>query len=643
MCGIAGVLGLPLEIARPAAERMQRALAHRGPDDSGLEVIADPTGQAPPIVLAQTRLAILDLSPAGHQPMSEKRATGRGPSSWIVFNGEIFNFRELRGELEQAGHPSASQSDTEVILHAARAWGVDSVERMRGMFAWCLVNVERRQAWFCRDRMGIKPLYMARPAQGGLLFASEVRALLAAGSDLVPPRANPAAIESFLAQGAVSGLESIIAGAELLPPGESRLVDWKGATQSSRRYWQCPFPREGTPRSDRAEAVAQLASTLREAVKLRLVSDVPLGFFLSGGIDSASLVAVASEVAGAQVHTITIGFDQPEFDESAEAERLAKTFGTKHQTVRLTGSEVLAGLEGVLAAVDQPTVDGFNTYFVSRATRAAGLTVALSGTGGDELFGGYASFRDVPRALALRRRLRWLPAGLAAKGASWLPGRGGAKARELFRREASPLAMYLLRRELFLPDERRAMHDLPPLSDPASGLPRTLLAEHEERTRGTDLLNQVASFELHSYLRDMLLRDADVFSMVHGLEVRVPLLDHRLVEQASALPGEWRKADPRPKPLLIDAVGHRLPAEVYQRRKRGFTFPWDAWIRGPWRERAAAAVNDRAVWDNLGIRPAAPLAVWQRFLANDPRVAPLAIIALVMLGDFARRHGLRLE
>lgn len=643
MCGIAGTLGIALEIARPAAERMREALVHRGPDDEGLEVVPDPTGRAPPMVLAHTRLAILDLSPAGHQPMSDQ-PTGNGPPNWIVFNGEIFNFRQLRDELARAGHPSSSQSDTEVILHAVRAWGVDCVERMRGMFAWCLAMPERREAWLCRDRLGIKPLYVARPASGGLLFASEVRALLAAGSDLVPPRVSPAAIESFLAQGAVCGLESIVAGVELLAPGESRILDWSGAVKSSRRYWTCPFPTVDSPASHtaagREEAVARLSSTLREAVKLRLVSDVPLGFFLSGGIDSASVVAVASEVAGSQVHTVTIGFDQPEFDESAEAEALARTFGTRHQTVRLTGREVLDGLEGVLAAVDQPTVDGFNTYFVSRATRAAGLTVALSGVGGDELFGGYASFQDVPRAMALRRRLSWLPTSLAGFAAGLWPGRGGAKARELFRRDAAPLAMYLLRRELFLRDERRTFHRLPGASDPVSGLPRAVLAELEESSRGLDPLNQVASFELSSYLRNMLLRDADIFSMVHGLELRVPLLDHVLVEQAAALPGDWRRADPRPKPLLIDAVGPRLPEEVYRRPKRGFTFPWDAWLRGPWRERAAAAVHDRAVWSALGLAPEAPVEVWRRFLSGDRRVAPLATIALVMLGDFAHRHKL---
>ena len=413
MCGIAGLLGVPPHLAEAAAPRMLAAMRHRGPDDSDVAIIHHIRGHHPPAVLLHTRLAILDLTSAGHQPMADRPMDPSESANWIVFNGEVFNFLDLRAELEKAGRSCHTRCDTETILHAYRLWGASCVERFRGMFSWCLLDTKQGTAWFCRDRLGIKPLYLARPRCGGLLFASEVRTLLAAGPALVPPRVNASAVESFLAQGAVCGLESIVEGVELLAPGEWLQTDWSGKSQNTRKYWQAPFiphgekPARSQPTLLRARVVTRMADTLRDAVKLRLIADVPLGLFLSGGIDSGALATVATEVNG-PVRTITVGFDQPEFDETEAAESVAKILRTEHVSLRLTGHDLLDDLPGALAAVDQPTVDGFNTYFVSRATRRAGLKVALSGLGGDELFGGYASFRDVPRAVRWRRHLRKL-------------------------------------------------------------------------------------------------------------------------------------------------------------------------------------------------------------------------------------------
>jgi asparagine synthase (glutamine-hydrolysing) len=642
MCGIAGILGLPRERAEPAARRMLAALAHRGPDDSGLAVVPPPYPGAEPAVLAHARLAILDLTPAGHQPMADRPPDPARPANWIVFNGEVFNYLELQPSLAAAGWPCRTRCDTEAILHAYRAWGEGCVERFRGMFAWCLLDASRGEAWLCRDRLGVKPLYLARPESGGLLFASEVRALLAAGPALVPPQLNEAALESFLAQGAVFGPDAIVRGVELLGPGESLWVDWSGRPVRRRRYWQLPFEPPNGHAAGPGEA-ARVGEALREAVRLRLLSDVPLGIFLSGGIDSSALAAVATEAAGADVQTISIGFDRPRFDETAEAAEVARLLGTAHRTLRLSGADVLADLPDVLAAVDQPTVDGFNTYFVARAARRAGLTVALSGVGGDELFGGYASFRDVPRARRWATRLR--PArragALAARVAGRLAGRGGAKALEALARGGDAVRLYLLRRELFLPDDRRRLLPLPAESDAPCGVPRAVLDELRDRSRGLDPFNQVSLFELSAYLRHMLLRDADVFSMAHGLEVRVPLLDHRLVELVARMPGPQKQPDGRPKPLLLDAVGPRLPAAVGTRRKRGFTFPWDDWLRGPLRGRATRAMREGDVWQSLGIDPRGPSELWGRFEGGDRRVAALQVLALLVLADYAARHGLR--
>ena len=639
MCGIAGLIGIAPELAAEAAPRMLRAIGHRGPDDRGTAAV--PAAGGPAAVLLQTRLAILDLSPAGHQPMRDHPPGPTARPNWVVFNGEVFNYRDLHPELARAGWPCRSRCDTEVILHAYRAWGEAAVERFRGMFAWCLLDPDRGVAWLCRDRLGVKPLYLFRPASGGLLFASEVRALLAAGPALVPPVVCRAAVESFLAQGAVFGHRSVVRGVELLPSGHSLVVDWGGKEVRRARYWSLPPP-AGAPGADRSAAVAEVADKLREAVRLRLIADVPLGLFLSGGIDSGALASVATEVAGTRLRTISVGFDRAGFDETVVAGRVAVALGTDHSTLTLTGESVLADLPDALAAVDQPTVDGFNTFFVSRAARRAGLTVALSGLGGDELFGGYASFRDVPRAGRWQAAGRLLgplaPVARRALGASGR--RATAKAAELLARPHEAVHRYLLRRELFLPAERRGLHPLPPEADPHTGLPRDFLRELRDEAAGYDLVNQVSRLELTGYMAHMLLRDSDVFSMANGIELRVPLLDHELVAAVDRMSGRWKQPDPRPKPLLIDAVGPRLPEFVRRLPKKGFTLPWGEWLRGTARDRAVRAVRHRDVWAGLGFTPDAPARLWDRFEAGDARVSPLGILAFVVLEDFVTRHGL---
>lgn len=636
MCGIAGTLGLPPDIAGPVANRMLAALRHRGPDAEGVHAVPDPAGTSPPVVLTQTRLAIIDLSPAGRQPMTDP--TPGGPASWITFNGEIYNYRQVAAELAPLGLVQRSGSDTEVMLLAYRAWGERAVEHFRGMFAFALADPGRRQVWFARDRLGIKPLYLFRPVRGGILFASEVRAILAAGPELVPRRLCRRTVESFLAQGAVFGADSHVEGVTMLGPGESLITDWNGEPITTRRYWSIPFARAGANGVTRSVAVTGLGQVAREAVRQHLISDVPLGVFLSGGIDSASVTTLATETAAGRVCTVSVGFDRPEFDESEVAAGFARELGTDHRTITVCAADVFGDLDRVLAATDQPTVDGFNTFYVSRAARQAGLTVALSGLGGDELFGGYASFRDVPRGRRVARFLR--PKAVAAPVARWLGRRLGSrgllKLAEVARRPADPIHLYLLRRELFLPAERRALCALPDECDPITGLTPGVLGV----PRGLDPENTVSALELTGYMRNMLLRDSDVFSMAHGLELRVPLLDHELVEAAAGLPGAWKRPGPVPKALLVDAVGPRLPKRATQLPKRGFTFPWADWFRGGLATTAADRLTDRGVWGRLGFDPAAPAALWGRFRQRDPAVGGLHVLGLMVLADVASRQQL---
>ncbi|HEV8246306.1 MAG TPA: asparagine synthase (glutamine-hydrolyzing), partial [Polyangiaceae bacterium] len=580
MCGIAGILGISPELARPIAVRMQQALLHRGPDDQGVAVIRDGAASDNPVTLVHTRLAIVELSSLGHQPMTDKPENG--PPNYLTFNGEIYNFRTLAAELEVHRLPWRSRSDSEVILNAYRAWGEQSVDRFEGMFAWGLVDTSRAAVWLCRDRLGIKPLYIFEPAQGGLLFASEVRALLAA-HEFVERRLDRTALESYLAQGAVVGEQSIVQGIRLLPAGESLLVGLDGKRLRSRRYWNVSF---GTPRGaevegneqplppvtvnpTRAALVSNLNLALRHSISQMLFADRPVGLLLSSGVDSSAIATIASEVSATRLRSICVGFDVPEFDETVGAQRVAAALGLEHSTVRLDASSVLEGLEAVIAAVDQPTVDGFNTYYASRAVRDAGVTVALSGIGGDELFGGYASFKQIPLAMRLAdvARLTHARAPLAdvlelvaSSALPWGGGRALLKTSKLLSRTMDLTGCYFLRRELFLSEERRMLQRLPEGADDIAGIPSACLRELRSSHADRAPLDRIAFLETSAYMRHMLLRDSDVFSMAQPVELRLPLLEHSVVEQAARARADWRRPDPRPKPLLVDAAGPRLPS-----------------------------------------------------------------------------------
>lgn len=649
MCGIAGILGVPEELARPAAQRMLAALRHRGPDDCGLEALADPAGRAPPLVLVHTRLAIVDLSPRGRQPMDHAIVPAKSPSVsstapaadrlWITFNGEIYNYRSLMAEAAAQGLLPRTATDTEAILLAYRLWGEKFAERLRGMFALALVDLHRRQVMLVRDRLGIKPLYLVHTPQGGLLFASEVRALLAAGTELVPRRLSLPAVEAFLAQGAVWGEQAHVEGVRLLEPGLVLTCDWEGRELCRRRYWSWPRNEAPGTTPDRQAALTQLRQVLQEAVQQHLVADVPVGVFLSSGLDSTAVATLATASAAGRIRTVSVGFDLPQWDESTEAETIARQLNTEHHSIRVAAGDIGRDLEAVLAAMDQPTVDGFNTWYVSRAARQAGLKVALSGLGGDELFGGYASFRDVPRGVQWQRWLRrWhLPARWLHRGSQWWPSRRLLKLAELCQRPASLVAVYLLRRELFLPGQRRALWPLPAECDPHSGLPLPTLAALQQHQAESD---SISSLELSGYLQHMLLRDADVFSLVHALELRVPLLDHAVVEVVLPLPAEWKRGQRPPKRLLVDAVGARLPPQVLHRPKRGFTFPWTDWLRGSLAPQAQERLLSSTLWQRLGFDPHGIRRLWHRFQHGDPSIGGLHILALLVLADVVQRQGL---
>jgi asparagine synthase (glutamine-hydrolysing) len=371
-------------------ERATQSLAHRGPDDHGTVILRESAPEPLELGLGNRRLAILDLSPLGHQPMQDP-ATG----NWLVHNGEIYNFREVRSRLEQEGVRFVTQSDTEVILKAYARWGDDCVAQFRGMFAFGLWDAKRHRLLIARDPMGIKPLYYSQTDRH-FLFASELRTLLQ--TDLIPRNLNHSGLLNYLAFGSVYEPDTVIDGVFALPPGH--VLTWEGGRVCVRQYWDLGAEKIGTaPGSSnghRATDKSQIEALLDESVRMQLVSDVPVGVFLSGGIDSSSLVAILSR-AGVRASTFSIVFREADFSEAEHSRAVASLFKTDHHELPVSQEDALGAIPDALRAMDQPTIDGVNTFLVSQRTRAAGVKVALSGLGGDEIFGGYGSFHAVPR------------------------------------------------------------------------------------------------------------------------------------------------------------------------------------------------------------------------------------------------------
>lgn len=590
MCGIAGLWGKADSAARDAVARMVAALHHRGPDDRGVQ-------ECPDAVLGMTRLAVIDLSPAAHQPM----ATPNG-RIWIVYNGEMYNFQEERRVLEGKGFVFRSQSDTEVVLRMYEHYGDDFLKRLRGMFALAIHDARQgpgqERLLLARDPFGIKPmLYCVQGKE--LLFASEMKALLASGR--VPPEINPVGLRLLLTFGSVYQPHTILKGVEMLPPAH-RLIAEKGRIRTER-YW--PFSTRAASQGelDYEEAVEQVASALQDSVQRHLVSDVPVGAFLSGGVDSTYLVGLMARQAQGRVKTFSVGSNHgdPHLDETDEAQAQADLLGTDHTRVLIRGEDVRDRLAHAVWALDQPSVDGFNSYFVSWAARQA-VTVAISGTGGDELFAGYPWFTNMARyeAEAAHPSLRARARGL------WRCLRGGARtddggflaayANQYHIQNAAGVASLL-------------SGDLRSVAEAGRSMSADL-ESYDELARG-DSVQRVSALCLRSYTCCQLLRDMDAVSMAHSLEIRVPFLDLRLLELALSLPVAYKLQRPLggeaaheatyralgAKRILIEA-GQRcgvLSARIDLQQKRGFTLPFAPWLRGAMRESLEDTLSERSV------------------------------------------------
>jgi asparagine synthase (glutamine-hydrolysing) len=547
---------------------MAESLAHRGPDASGLQAWPEKG-----VVFGHRRLAIIDLSDAGRQPMVS--ADGRFA---ITFNGEIYNYRELRAQLTDRGHEFRTHTDTEVLLAAYAEWGEECLEQLRGMFAFAIADFAQGDVFLARDRFGIKPLVWAK-ADGCLLFASELRSLLASG--LVSRTPDPQAIYDYLSLGSVPQPATVLKDARALLPGHAMRVSGAGEVRREWRWWSLQAAtvemRKAQAKLSFDAAAGGLREHLADATRAHLVADVPVGAFLSGGVDSAAMVGLMSHLIHEPVRTFTVGFEQrhADFSETRAARRTAEFFGTDHTEVIVTDAEAAASFDDVLRALDQPSMDGANTFFVARAA-AERVKVVLTGLGGDELFAGYPHFRRHRLAARLPRHLL-APLRL-------LPDRFRHNLMLPALTEAERLAT--LRCQMYEREKREALNpdflgSFAPLG--SERLPAASLA------KGLDAIDQLSLYELEGYLARTLLRDGDAMSMAHALEVRPILLDHRLAEYAFALPSGHKLVRGQGKAVFLAALSNLLPEAVRQRPKRGFELPLLRWLSGPLRERADAA------------------------------------------------------
>jgi len=613
MCGIGGVLNWSepagFDATRTAAD-LCAALAHRGPDGEGTFIERG-------VLLVHRRLAIIDPTAAGRQPMT----TPDGRYT-IVFNGEIYNYRDLRADLTRAGVRFVTASDTEVLLALIVRDGIQALSRARGMFALAIWDNTARTLTLARDRFGIKPLYIAE-GQAGVAFASEIAALRRAR--LVEREVSPAGVLAFLAWSYIPSPQTWLRGAEHFAPGTWKTWHSDGSQQSGT-FADFTQVYKGDTAQDERELCSRASEAIRDSVAAHMIADVPVGIFLSGGIDSTAIVAHARTVTSGELHTYTVAGDVPSLSEIEPARRVATLFETTHHELMIGAAAMERALPSIIRRLDAPSADAVNSYFVSQAVAATRIKAVLSGVGGDEMFGGYPSFQRIPAAM---RTARWLspmlPVTVIAASAvsDW-------RARKLqhFAGAGDAASAYRAVRGTFMPEE------WPKLLGPAFDGPtrrdarETLSAVEAQMFREVPAetpLATVARMETGAYLRGQLLRDIDAVSMAHALEVRVPFVDHRLA--ASIWPSLGHHPDLLHGKQLLQRSVPDMPNGITAGPKRGFTLPFDAWMRGGLRETALRGVESTVALGWINARAAAAVwSDWERGRAHWSRVWSLSVL-----------------
>ena len=621
MCGINGILSFTKEQNRQRVEAMNNTLKHRGPDDEGIFLDGS-------IVLGHRRLMILDLSGAGHQPMS----TPDGRYT-IVFNGEIYNFKEIREELN---YPFRSHTDSEVILAAWQKWGVASVHRLNGMFAIAVWDKLTHTLSLVRDRLGIKPLYWSLTAKG-LVFSSEVRGILSSG--MVEKDLDEDSLVDFLRYQTVHAPDTILKHIKMLKPASILMINVNEMVPRINTYWKPALGKNkrvgGLLNGNNYNFVkSQVRKQFYTSVKRRLISDVPFGAFLSGGIDSSAIVGAMAQVSNRQVKTFNISFAEKEFSEAKYARYIAEMHNTDHTEIKLSPGDFLKYLPDALKSMDHPSGDGTNTWLVSKVTKEAGITMALSGLGGDELFAGYPIFTRM-MSLYVRQKFWNLPLKFRRILGNALtklrPGISSMKIDEIMSMKKFDFSFaYSISRQVLMDSQITGLlkKDVLPSHKPVDYLKDLIDIGNKK------ILSNVSISELSTYMQNVLLRDSDQMSMAHALEVRVPFLDHELVELVLSLNDE-HKIPISPKKLLTDSLKEILPDYIVERPKMGFNFPWSYWLKNElfsFSDERIASISERDYFNKNEV-----LSLWKRFNDNDPTVTFSRIWPLVVLEEWMQK------
>ena len=626
MCGIAGIISstLPSAKAVSSLQQMNKAIAHRGPDADGM-------WNDEYAYLGHRRLSIIDLSDSGTQPLHsyDNRYV-------IIYNGELYNYKELRLQLQRAIQGTTdspyffkTQTDTEVILAAYMRWGVDCLQHFNGMFAFAIYDKQKKEVFIARDRMGIKPLYYSYN-NNTLIFASEIRAVLQ--STLIEKNINQNALVDYLQYQTVHAPHTIVEDIKMLLPGYYLILS-ANEDLKIQSYWKLEENIAYTSTGKSYEEICKDVRTLfYEAVERRLVADVPFGAFLSGGIDSSAVVGAMSKVSSQQVKTFSVVFDESEFSEAQYARLIAKKFNTEHHEIKLTPQDFLNQLPDALHAMDHPSGDGPNTYIVSKATKNAGITMALSGLGSDELFCGYDVFK---RSYSLEKQwwLNFVPRLLRVTGGVALTSfNKNVAAQKLAEILAKPQInfnyAYPLSRQVLMDKQVKQLLQRSDL--PMNEVYRFLrLLDFDDKNHR---LSKYSIAEISTYMQNVLLRDTDQMSMASALEVRVPFLDYKLVEYVLGI-ADKHKYPHTPKKLLTDSLQDLLPPEIINRKKMGFVLPWQVWMK---HDLKTFCEQNLANLEAMGFNSVAVNRLWQLFLKGDPAIGWSRIWHLVVLGNWQK-------
>jgi asparagine synthase (glutamine-hydrolysing) len=642
MCGITAAIGSIYPKIIDSAGQINNAQFHRGPDSGGFWSSVNDQGQG--VVLAHRRLAILDLSSKGSQPMIDG-ITG----NVITYNGEIYNHRELRQELEKKGINFYSDCDTEVILLGYRVWGESILDYLRGMFSFVIWNPQKNHAFCARDRLGIKPFYYSSVQKNDchtLLIASEVKALLA--SNLIDRKLNKESLENYLWNGFVISPNTIIDKIFSLPAGYKMIIDLNGGIKRCESYWSMSKHKVNNT------SVESLEQELKEAVKMRLMSDVPVGVFLSGGIDSSLVAALSVQADIGTIKTFNLSFEEVEYDESIYAHQVANVLGTEHINIKLSQSQFSNQLENALKSLDQPSFDGLNTYYISRAVREIGIKVVLSGAGGDELFGGYRSFQEIPLALKISHYWSKLPHSLRNKClkqvTQWNQGRGRdfppqtrwGKLEDLLSTNGVANT-YQVFYSLFTQNFQCQLLDKKDHQNISYGLTNFYQEKFKESLQNEPILNAISDLELAIFLGERLLRDTDATSMANSLEIRLPLIDHHVVNLVRGQTTKNRFYPLGKKFFLRNLMADQLNTQLFERPKSGFVMPIEQWCRQGLKNEISETFNDPSRLAKIGINADAVKALWEAFLAESPGLYWSRIWSIYILCWWCDRHDVVLE